>query len=46
MTLAYDRIVDKRPVEKISWTVREFALVHSLLGKTQHKDLRKWPLQN
>jgi 2'-5' RNA ligase len=46
MTLAYDRHVEKQPVEKISWTAREFVLVHSLLGKTQHKDLRKWPLQS
>jgi RNA 2',3'-cyclic 3'-phosphodiesterase len=47
MTLAYDRChVEKQPVEKICRTAREFALVHNLFGKTQHKDLGKWPLQS
>jgi 2'-5' RNA ligase len=46
MTLAYDRHhIEKRLLEKkIRWTVREFFLVHSLLGKTQHEELGKWPL--
>jgi 2'-5' RNA ligase len=28
----------------ISWTVREFVLIHSLLGKTTHIHLGRWPL--
>ncbi|MBI3676747.1 MAG: 2'-5' RNA ligase family protein [Proteobacteria bacterium] len=34
------------PVVPISWTVREFVLVHSLLGKTTHIHLARWRLQD
>ncbi len=37
--------IDAQPVERISWTVREFCLVHSLLGKTQHICLGRWALE-
>lgn len=45
VTLLYDeRALPTQTIEPIAWTVREFALVHSLLGKTEHRILRKWPL--
>jgi 2'-5' RNA ligase len=31
-------------IEPIAWTVRDFVLVHSLLGKTTHIHLARWPL--
>lgn len=44
-TLLYDdRGVMERAVDPISWTAREFVLVHSLLGKTKHIPLGRWPL--
>ena len=45
MTLAYGMPwIATRPVEAVSWNVREFALVHSLLGRTRHVVLARWPL--
>lgn len=45
-TLLYDdRAVAPQPIEPIAWTVREFVLVHSLLGKTEHRILGRWPLR-
>ena len=45
VTLLYDRqSVAERAIEPISWTVREFVLVHSLLGRTQHVVVGRWPL--
>lgn len=45
MTLLYDgRGVSPQLVETISWTVNEFVLVHSLLGRTQYFPLGRWPL--
>lgn len=45
VTLLYDdRRLDPQPVERIAWTVREFALVHSLLGRTEHRVLGRWSL--
>ncbi|SEP09574.1 2'-5' RNA ligase [Rhodospirillales bacterium URHD0017] len=32
------------PIEPIEWTVTEFVLVHSLLGKTTHRVLARFPL--
>jgi 2'-5' RNA ligase len=32
-------------VNAVSWTVSEFVLVHSLLGKTQYIPLARWTLQ-
>jgi RNA 2',3'-cyclic 3'-phosphodiesterase len=47
VTLLYDRQpVDPQRVEPVSWKVREFVLVHSLLGKTQHIPLGRWPLRD
>lgn len=46
VTLLYDRtLVPPQVVAPISWTVREFALVHSLLGKTEHRILQRWALR-
>jgi RNA 2',3'-cyclic 3'-phosphodiesterase len=33
-----------RPVEPVCWNVREFALMHSLLGRTRYIALARWPL--
>ncbi|MEZ0602153.1 2'-5' RNA ligase family protein [Paraburkholderia sp. IW21] len=45
VTLAYGMPwVAPRPVEAVSWNVREFVLVHSLLGRTRHVALARWPL--
>jgi 2'-5' RNA ligase len=47
VTLLYDdRMVPEQAVEPISWRVREFVLTHSLLGKTQHVELGRWPLRD
>lgn len=33
-------------IEPIRWRATEMVLVHSLLGKTEHRHLARWPLQN
>ena len=46
LTLLYDaRCIDEQPIEPIEWTVRQFVLVHSLLGKGAYKSLGRWPLR-
>jgi 2'-5' RNA ligase len=46
LTLLYDaRRVGEQPIDPIRWTVREFVLVHSLLGQTTYIPLGKWPLR-
>lgn len=45
MTMLYDdQVVVEHTVEPIRWTATEFVLVRSLLGKTQHRWLARWPL--
>jgi 2'-5' RNA ligase len=45
LTLLYDdRRVAEQPVEPIGWTVHELVLVRSLLGRSQHLPLGRWPL--
>lgn len=45
VTLAYGMPwTAARPVESVCWNVREFALMHSLLGRTRHIALARWPL--
>jgi 2'-5' RNA ligase len=45
VTLLYDEErVARHAVEPITWTVREFALVRSLLGRSEHRILQSWPL--
>lgn len=36
--------VARQSIEPIEWTVREFSLVRSLLGRSQHEILIRWPL--
>lgn len=46
VTLLYDaQQIRPRPVEPLGWTVREFVLVHSLLGRTEYRLLGRWALQ-
>ena len=47
MTLLYDRAssVAEEPAEPLRWTAREFVLVHSRVGFTDHKALARWPLR-
>jgi len=45
VTLLYDRrVVPPQAVEPVSWRVTEFTLVRSLLGRTIHIPLERWPL--
>jgi RNA 2',3'-cyclic 3'-phosphodiesterase len=50
VTLAYREPADAtrrfiEPLdEAISWTVQDFVLVHSLLGRTRHIALARWAL--
>ena len=44
LTLLYDRHeVSERTIEPVRWTAREFVLVDSRVGKTQHVQLARWP---
>jgi 2'-5' RNA ligase len=45
VTLAYDKLRLKPfKTAPLSWTVRDFVLVHSRLGKTTHDHLGRWRL--
>lgn len=45
VTLLYDeRGIEEHTVEPVRWSVREFALVHSLRGKGRYVVLGRWPL--
>lgn len=45
VTLLYDdRRVAEQAMAPIRWVVDELVLVHSLLGRTVHKTLGRWPL--
>jgi 2'-5' RNA ligase len=45
VTLLYDaRNLAPQPVDPLGWTVREFVLVHSLLGRTEYRVLGRWTL--
>ncbi len=47
VTLLYDRkCVEPLPIAPIRWTVREFVLLHSLLGQTRHIQLGRWSLKD
>lgn len=39
-----DRCVDENPVAPITWMVRDFALVMSLVGRSRHVVLARWRL--
>jgi 2'-5' RNA ligase len=46
ITLLYaDRRLDEQEVEPITWTVQEFVLVLSLIGRTKHVPLDRWALR-
>jgi RNA 2',3'-cyclic 3'-phosphodiesterase len=45
MTLLYgDRFVTDHPVEPVGWTVHEFVLVNSLLGRSRYLALARFAL--
>ncbi len=45
VTLLYDdRRVGEHGIDPVTWRVNEFVLVHSLLGRTTHVPLGRWPL--
>ena len=45
VTLTYDKVrVKPSAIKPVVWQVREFVLVHSLLGKTTHNHLGRWQL--
>lgn len=48
LTLLYDEqfVAVSHPVEPVRWRVREFALIHSVLGKTEHVRLGRWSLRD
>ncbi|MGA9853248.1 MAG: RNA 2',3'-cyclic phosphodiesterase [Gammaproteobacteria bacterium] len=47
VTLLYDdKELKPQSIEPIRWTVSEFVLIHSLLGRTEHRVLGRWPLQS
>jgi 2'-5' RNA ligase len=44
-TLTYDPIrVKPQRIEPVTWTVQDFVLIHSVLGKTTHNHLGHWTL--
>lgn len=46
LTLFYDdRTIKEEAIEPVSWVVRDFVLVHSLLGRTRYIPLARWPLR-
>lgn len=46
VTLLYDNLrVARETIDPIRWTVREFVLVHSIVGETKHIHLARWPLR-
>jgi 2'-5' RNA ligase len=46
MTLLYDsRVVRERPIEPIRMNVRDFVLVHSIVGQRRYIELARWPLR-
>lgn len=47
MTLLYDRcVVAEQAIEPVYLTVRDFALVHSLVTRSRHIELARWPLRS
>lgn len=47
VTLLYDEEkLDPRAIGPITWTVREFVLIHSWLGRTRYDIKGRWPLKS
>lgn len=45
MTLIYGSSkIERQPVEPIQWQVAELVLIKSLIGKSQHEYVGRWPL--
>jgi 2'-5' RNA ligase len=45
VTMLYDRsLIAEEPVMPVTWAVKSFALIHSLLGRTEHVTLARWTL--
>ncbi len=45
LTLMYSgQTVQEHPVEPIQWSIKEFTLIRSHVGKTLHEPLGSWPL--
>jgi 2'-5' RNA ligase len=45
VTLLYDaHAVATSPSEPLGWPVHDFVLIHSLLGRTEYRELGRWPL--
>ncbi len=40
-----DEVIDACPVEPIGWRVTDFVLVESLVGRSEHRELGRWPLE-
>lgn len=46
VTLLYDtQAVAPQTIEPVAWPVREFLLIHSLLGQTRYRVLGRWSLR-
>jgi len=46
VTMLYDkRLVAEQAISPITWTVRGFTLIHSLLGRSEHVPLARWTLR-
>ena len=45
LTLLYDKqVLQKQPVDPVSWTVSEIVLVRSEVGAAKYHQLDRWPL--
>lgn len=45
ITMIYaDKAIAPQAIEPVSWTVRDFALIHSERGLTRYNILERWPL--
>ena len=45
--MLYDeRAVEDHAIAPLRWTVRDFALVHSVRGQSQYNILGRWPLRD
>lgn len=40
-----DRCVEANPIAPIHWTVRDFVLVLSVVGRSRHTHVERWPLE-
>ena len=45
LTLLYGDHHIEQTIDPITWPVREFVLVHSLVGRTRYVHLMRWPLR-